>query len=183
MSVGNAKGQRDNLAISVGSWSSKMKSYPQVSYPRGGCYPGSFDENVKHLRWKNWCGRSRESFSQHRPSSDQSSSFVVLVTVPSAPLGKPFQERGGNNASHTLGYFLILNRNALQDFLNFHFEISSDIQKSCKKSMKKSCLPFTRIPGVSAFLLTHTHALVRTHMLTHTYTHAHIPSFYLNHES
>lgn len=60
MSVRNAKGRRDNLAISVGSWASKMKSDPQVSYPWGGCYPGSFDENVKHLRLKHWCGRSRE---------------------------------------------------------------------------------------------------------------------------
>ena len=60
MSVRNAKGQRDNLAISVGSWVSRMKSYLQVSYPWGGCYPGSFDESVKHLRLKTWCGRSRE---------------------------------------------------------------------------------------------------------------------------
>lgn len=55
----NAKGQRDNLAIAVGSWASKMKSYPQVLHPRGGCYQAAV-RALKHLRWKNWCGRSRK---------------------------------------------------------------------------------------------------------------------------
>lgn len=53
--------------------------------------------------WNIWDGKTdveeAESFSQHRPCSDQSSSFVVLVTVPSAkkasPLGKPFQRKRG----------------------------------------------------------------------------------------